>query len=173
MADEPNTPPPTPPANPPAPPTPPEPPDPEPKPDDVDAMKSALKKANNEAAAARAKLKELEDANKTEAEKLSDRASTAEQRASEAEARLLKLEIGAAKGLTAKQAARLVGTTTEELEADADELLATFAPANGEQKPPPAPGSKPKENLKPGSGDPDAPVEETDLKKLGERMFAN
>lgn len=161
------TPPPTPPA--PAPPAPPAPPDPD---DDLAKMQAALRKANNEAAGARAKLKEIEDATKTDVEKLSERASSAEARASSAETQLLKLQVGAEKGLTVKQAGRLAGTTREELEADADEMLVDFPPAaNGAPRPAAAPGGKPREALKPGGGDPDLPPDETDLVKLGERMF--
>lgn len=53
----------------------------------------------------------------------------AKDKASKAEGKLLKLEIGAEKGLTPKQAARLQGSTKEELEADADEILETFGVA--------------------------------------------
>lgn len=84
-------------------------------------------KANSDAAA---KLKELEDAGKTEAERLQAKAEENEKKAAAAEARALRLEIAAAKGLTPAQAKRLVGTTKEELEADADELLSTFMPAD-------------------------------------------
>lgn len=158
--------------NPPAPaPAPPAPPDPE-SGDDVEKMKAALQKANREAAAARARLKEIEDATKSDSEKLADRASTAEARASAAELQVLKLSVGAEKGLSMKQAGRLVGSTREELEADADEMLVDFPPAApGAPRPAPAPGGKPREQLKPGGGDPDLPPEETDLAKIGERMF--
>lgn len=165
---------PTPPTPPPAPaPAPPAPPAPAGEPDDdVDKMKAALRKANNEAAAARAKLKEIEDATKSDSEKLADRASTAEARASAAELHVLKLSVGAEKGLSMKQAGRLVGSTREELEADADEMLVDFPPAaNGAPRPAPAPGGRPREQLKPGGGDPDLPPEETDVIKIGERMF--
>lgn len=47
----------------------------------------------------------------------------------------LKLQVALDKGLTAFQAKRLVGSTTEELEADADEILQNMAPAkNGENE---------------------------------------
>ena len=42
-----------------------------------------------------------------------------------------RAEVAHEKGLTADQAKRLVGTTREELAADADELLKVFAPAEG------------------------------------------
>jgi hypothetical protein len=114
--------------------------------------RDALTKANKEAAGYRAKVRELEplaqkakqleDAGRSETEKLSERLSAAEQRAQEAELRALRTEVGAAKGLTLAQAKRLVGMTREELEADADELLATFATDDSgkPRKPKPTPG---------------------------------
>lgn len=47
----------------------------------------------------------------------------------EAELKALKYEVALDKGLTKVQAVRLVGTTQEELEADADELVKLFTPA--------------------------------------------
>ncbi|WP_432034586.1 hypothetical protein [Streptomyces antibioticus] len=81
-----------------------------------------------------AKAQELEDAKKTEAEKLNEKLTAAEKRAAEAESKAMRLEVAAAKGLTEAQAKRLVGATRAELEADADELLASFggAPAGGD-----------------------------------------
>lgn len=67
---------------------------------------------------------------KTEAQKAVERAEAAEKRAAETESRALRLEIAAEKGLTPAQAKRLVGSTREELEADASELLDTFKPAS-------------------------------------------
>lgn len=54
---------------------------------------------------------------------LEERVAEIEKRASDNEARAMRAEIANAKGLTPTQAKRLVGTTREELEADADELL--------------------------------------------------
>lgn len=147
-------------------------PSPEPKPNDIAAMEAALKKANREAEDGRKKLKEFEDRDKSESDKLADRIAAAEKRAGEAEARALRLEVAAAKGLTPTQAKRLVGATQEELEADADELLLSFPAATpATPPPPPPPGGKAREELKPAGSNPDAPVDETDVKKLGERMF--
>ncbi|MET0887289.1 MAG: hypothetical protein ABWX92_12665, partial [Mycetocola sp.] len=92
-------------------------------------VKAALRKANKEAETLRLKLQEFEDRDKTEAQKLADRADAAEKRAAEVEGRALRLEVAAEKGLTPAQAKRLVGSTREELESDADELLTTFKPA--------------------------------------------
>ena len=64
----------------------------------------------------------------SETEKLTGKLTEAEQRAATAEARAMRLEVAHDKGLTSAQANRLVGTTKEELEADADELLAQFSP---------------------------------------------
>lgn len=136
--------------------------------EDLTALKAALKKANKEAEEHRRKLKEIEDRDKSEGEKLTDRITAAERRADEAEARALRLEVATAKGLTAGQAKRLAGTTREELEADADELLADFAPANsGDDDHRPTPGSRPKERLR-GGGDPTEEPEETDPRKLAD-----
>lgn len=92
----------------------------------------ARAKANAEAAT---KLQQFEDRDKTEAQRLAERAEAAEKRALELETRALRLEVAAEKGLTPAQAKRLVGATREELEADADELLETFKPATSEDVP--------------------------------------
>lgn len=104
------------------------------KSDDVPPeVRRALNKANKEAETLRLKLQEFEDRDKTEAEKVAARAQAAEDRATQAESKALRLEIAFEKGLTPAQAKRLVGTTREELEADADELLETFKPAEAEK----------------------------------------
>lgn len=70
----------------------------------------------------------LQEKNKTDLEKEQTRATEAEKRAEAAEAKTLKAEVALAKGIPAKF---LVGSTKEELEAHADELIAF----RGEQKP--------------------------------------
>lgn len=92
-------------------------------------VKRALNKANKEAEALRLKLKEFEDRDKTELERLTERAEAAERAAAATEVKALRLEVAAEQGLTPAQAKRLVGESREELEADAKELLATFKPA--------------------------------------------
>ena len=57
------------------------------------------------------------------AKTLEDRVAEIERQAKDSEARAMRAEIANAKGLTPTQAKRLVGSTREELEADADELL--------------------------------------------------
>ncbi|MFD4234316.1 hypothetical protein [Streptomyces sp. NPDC058542] len=79
------------------------------------------------------KAAELSDVERVQAEK-----ATAEQAAASARAdadaavkRALLLEVAMSKSLTPAQAARLQGSTKEELEADADALLKDFAPTSG------------------------------------------
>ena len=80
-------------------------------------------KANAEAAA---RLREIEDTQKTEAQRVTEELQEVTRRAEEAELRALRIEVAAEKGLTPAQAKRLVGATKEELEADADEILTDF-----------------------------------------------
>jgi cell division septum initiation protein DivIVA len=111
-------------------------PDPTPEPSDLgDAGKRALaaerKRARDEKKRAddlAAKLKEFEDRDKSESQRAAEAAAEAAKRADAAETRALRLEVAHDKGLTPGQAKRLVGATREELEADADEILADFSP---------------------------------------------
>lgn len=95
----------------------------------LEAERREKRAAEKRAADLEARLKEIEDRDKTEAERALARAEAAEKAAEAAEMRAIRLEIAAEKGLTPAQAKRLVGTTREELEADASELLETFKPA--------------------------------------------
>ena len=81
----------------------------------------------DEVKAKAAKLAEIEEANKSEAERTAERLAAAEKRAAELEAKALKAEVAAAKGVPA---ALLTGSTQEELEAAADALIEF----RGEQK---------------------------------------
>jgi hypothetical protein len=90
--------------------------------------KDNLAKANAHEDAAR-RLAEIEEAQKTEAQKAQERLDAAEKRAAELELRSIRAEVAAAKGVPANL---LAGTTQEELEASADELIKF----RGEQKPP-------------------------------------
>lgn len=135
---------------------------------EVEKWKALARKheANAKANAAKAKqLDESEEANKTEIQKAADRAADAEKRAAEAEMRALRAEVAYSKGLTPSQAKRLVGTTQEELEADADEFLESIKPDESGK----APGGKPKEDLRGGS-EPSEDPEEMDPKKLADMV---
>ncbi len=99
----------------------------------------------------------LADAQKTEAQKAAEALTAAETRATAAERRALLLEVATEKGLTAAQAKRLVGSTREELLADADEFLGSLP---GGTQPQQSNGRRPVESLRPGTlpaGDPVGP----------------
>jgi hypothetical protein len=76
------------------------------------------------------KARQLEESQRTETERLTERLTKAEQRALDA----ARYEVALEKGLTRAQAKRLVGSTPQELEADADELLSTFG-SSGPRRP--------------------------------------
>lgn len=78
------------------------------------------------------------------AKTLEDRVAGIERQARESEERALRAEVANAKGLTATQAKRLVGTTREELEADADELLADIGAQKKAGNVSPREGNNPK-----------------------------
>lgn len=114
----------------------------------------------NDLKAQAAKLAEIEDAQKTEQQRLTERAdqeaqarSAAEQRAQELEVQLLRQKVAIAKGLTPAQAGRLQGSSEEEIAADADELLAAFTAAS-----PQTPARTPVAQLQPGAIPPGSAV---------------
>lgn len=99
------------------------------------------------------RLADLEEKDKTELQKLTDRAAAAEKAQADAELTALRYEVAASKGIPIGQAKRLIGSTKEELESDADEYLESQKPDTGDKKDPP-PDGKPKPDLK-GGGDPE------------------
>lgn len=103
----------------------------------IENLRGDLEKKNQREQDLAAKVKEFEDLSKTEQEKLADSLVEAEQRAEDAEQKLLRAEVASEKGLTPAQAKRLTGSTKDELEADADELLEVLKPGK-----PPAPDLK-------------------------------
>lgn len=140
-------------------------------------LKAALADARKEAASYRTKLrdaepfvakaKELEEASKTEAQKLAEAHKTAEERATAAESRLARLDACLKSGLDPKFAGRLQGATPEELEADAKELSELFATKTSSDTPPaPSPGRKPTARLDSARPTPGAPDESLDPKKI-------
>jgi len=106
--------------------------------DDIEKMRAALHKANEEAKKHRLKAKELEplaekakeleDAQKTEQERLTEKLTASEKRAVEAELKAARLEVAAEKGLPQSSVKFLTGTTVEELAQSADELLELLTP---------------------------------------------
>ncbi len=141
--------------------------------------KADLSKKNRENANLRARLKELkplaekakelEDAQKSESEKLTEAKTSAEKKALEAGQEAMRLRVALKKGLTETQAKRLVGETEEELEADADGLLESFKPKEDdetqEDESTETKRSRPRERLKSGTA-PSAEPDETDPAKL-------
>lgn len=95
----------------------------------LDALGLKSKEELDQALAARAKLAEIEEQGKTEAQKALDAAAAAEARATEAEQKLLRLEVAAAKGIPATEADLLTGATRAEMEAVADRLAGLIQPA--------------------------------------------
>ncbi len=90
----------------------------------LDAVRSEKRAAERRAAAAEAELKKLRDADLSEQQRATQAAEEAKREAAESTARALRLEVALDKGLPKALAVRLVGSTQEELEADADSLKA-------------------------------------------------
>jgi hypothetical protein len=122
-------------------------------------------KANADAAR---RLREAEDAEKSELEKATERAATAEKRADESEAKALRYEVAQAKSIPPKLLRFLTGSTREELEQSADELLEAVKPDTGAGSEEP-PTGRPKERLRAGASN-DGEPEETDPRKLAAKI---
>ena len=83
----------------------------------------ANKSLREQLAAANARIKEFEDRDKTDAEKASERIASLEKSNTGNAAKALRYEVAVDKQLPKVLAERLQGSTREELEADADNLL--------------------------------------------------
>lgn len=101
--------------------------------DDIEAIKAALKKANNEAAkyrkaaeAAEQERKAREDAELSETEKLRKQVAEYEDRIKTAERQNLQRKIGAELGLPEVLALRLQGDDEDAMKEDAKAILATL-----------------------------------------------
>lgn len=129
----------------------------------LDQERRARREAEKARKALEEKLREFEDRDKSDSEKAAERLAAAEKRASENELRAMRAEVAMAKGLTAAQAKRLVGSTIEEIEADADEILEAF-PVDSRTPPP---SQRPTPDLRSG-GDGTQEPEETDPRKIAE-----
>lgn len=90
----------------------------------VEGLRRENAAARKRAQDAEARAKEYEDRDKTEQQKLAEQAQAAGTRADEAETRLLRYEVAAEKNVPTKLAKFLSGSSKEELERSADELLA-------------------------------------------------
>ncbi|MBP2341116.1 chromosome segregation ATPase [Saccharothrix coeruleofusca] len=151
-----------------------------PEPFDEDRARRKIAKANSEAENLRKRLKELEplaqkareleDASKTEVERLTGDRDTFKTRAETAEASLTKLQAaldaapdGASLAQVKAVAKRVTGGSPEELAEDAAELYELLGATARKT----APASKPTEALR-GGADPDDEPEETDPRKLAD-----
>lgn len=136
----------------------------------LERMKRERKAARDELEAVKAELRKYQDKDKSESERLTETAQTATARAEKAETSLRALQAAlehAPEWATFDQirycAKRLRGESDEELEADATEFYELIGARKAER---PKPAGKPRERLRPGSTDPDEPIEETDPKRL-------
>lgn len=133
----------------------------------LDGERKARRDAEKKVTDLEARLKEIEDKDKSEVQKLTDEVAALRKTATDHETKALRAEVAMAKGLSAAQAKRLVGTTKEELEADADEVLEAFPTPGGAATAPP--GKKPVPDLR-GGTEPNTDPEETDPAKLAESV---
>lgn len=88
---------------------------------------------------------------KTEVDRLNERLAEVERAANDERMQRLRLEVAAEKGLTSAQAARLAGSSKDELVADADALLALFPTTPATPPGPRAPAPDPSQG---GTGTP-------------------
>jgi flagellar biosynthesis GTPase FlhF len=125
-----------------------------------------LKRELEEAKKAEARLKELEDAEKTELQREKEQREAAERAAAESKLELARTRVAMRKGLTESQARRLQGTTEEEIEADAEDLIKSFGISHneGDDEEEDLP-RRPREALRSGNR-PQSEPEETDPRKL-------
>ncbi len=112
------------------------------------------------------KVDEHARAGQSKEEQLAGDRDSFKSRAETAEGRLMRLEIGLAKGLTPAQSARLVGTTEDELKADADAFLADLPKGSGGTTPK---TRRPNERMPTGGSDPEEEPDE-DPRKVAARV---
>ena len=134
-----------------------------------DAGLKALQAERARAAKAEADLKalqkQIEDSQKSADQKAAEALAAAQTQANEAAAKALRYEVAAEKGLDLALAARLTGSTREELEADADKLMALI-PKAPETSPPAPPVGPTVPGSQPGGTPPPALVTQSDLDAL-------
>jgi hypothetical protein len=123
---------------------------------DPEKAREKIRKQNSELKGLRNRAKEAEEKAKGADEK--------DQQISAQEATILRYEVAFDLGLPKELASRLRGNDREEMLKDAEALLELVSTG----KRPPT--KRPAENLR-GGGEPEREPEETDLSKLGARMF--
>lgn len=138
---------------------------------DQERAMAKIKKANDEAKGLRTRVKELEaleakvreyeDSQKSEAEKIQSRAEKAEQRAQAVEAELIRERIARRHHLDEDDMDLLGAGTEEQIEARAKKIAAKNAAAAGVTATAP-PTEKPTERLRPGATSTEANLEPPD-----------
>lgn len=114
-----------------------------------------------------AKVDELEASKKSDVDRLTEQVETLTKAQATSDEKALRAEVAMAKGLTPAQAKRLAGTSREELEADADEILEVFPVTSKEESSSSSgpPSRQPRPDLR-GGGEPNEDPVETDPAKL-------
>ena len=109
------------------------------------AERAAKRAAEKQVAELAAKVKEFEDASKSEAEKAAARAEAAEKALAEMTAKALRLQVVTEVGVPADLAEFLTGSDEESLRAQAEKLMAATAASKAPRAPQPDPsqGAKP------------------------------
>lgn len=101
----------------------------------LDAQKATIKELKAKAK----RLDDLEEAQKTESQRLTERADTEFARAEAAEAELVRYKVATEKGIPVNAMKFLVGTTREEIEASAKDVLELIGDAGKPRAPKPDP----------------------------------
>lgn len=116
-------------------------------------------KAREERDSLAQRLREYEERDLSETDKATRRAESAEARAADAEASLMRYRVATEQGIPASLIDRLRGSTEDELRADAEQLLGLLpqqpapdqgADANGAQQQPSGPRPDPSQGSRPG-----------------------
>jgi hypothetical protein len=131
--------------------------------EDAEKWKAMSRKHEAQAKENAAKLIKLEAATsdqRSEGERTTQRLAELEKQNAAIEVRAMRAEVAAAKGLTSAQAKRITGSTVEEMESDADDLLESFKPAPDTDGASDT-GGKPREKLRGGASDEDAAPEQS------------
>lgn len=130
----------------------------------AEARKWEQRSKENKAKADR--LDELEAAQQSAEERLTGQLTEATRAREAAERRALQYEVGISKGINPALIPRLAGATRDEMEADAEQLLAAVTPPT----PTPGPVTTPTAVPPRGGLDPETDPEETDPRKLAARL---
>lgn len=119
----------------------------------IQNLRSDLDKAKGDRDTLKTRVEQIEDAEKTEMQRLTDRLAKMEAEKKDAERRALVLEVAQTKGVPADLVEFLVGDTRDELEAKADKLSALATVEDDRTAPP---SRRPTPALRPGASPADA-----------------